>query len=248
MKKIAIVLVICLLFALCGCGNAAKVEGKGYKTAEEAALAYAEALKTGDVNKVLATFAIETYVENYDLEEFIDRMNAYTPVPGAEIMMESTDEYTTQVNLINRQATITRYLSYMYLSMADCEMTGMPIVLGIGEYDDASDLVDDLTNEDWMEILADMEIGDVLGMDEFLDKDQMDLVEEDLEKSYDYLGCDEIQSVAVEVTLDGDDYYLFVDVACYDGVWYNYKPYGTLAVITGASPYTGGLFPEDAVD
>lgn len=246
MKKIAIVLVICLLFALCGCGNAAKVEGKGYKTAEEAALAYAEALKTGDVNKVLATFAIETYVENYDLEEYIDRMNSY--MPGAEIMMESTDEYTTQVNLINRQAAITKNLSHMYLSMADCEMTGSPIVLGKGEYDDASDLVDDLTNEDWMEILADMEIGDVLGMDEFLDKDQMDPAEENLEKSCDYLGCDELQSVAVEVTLDGDDYYLFVDVACYDGVWYNCRPTGTLANLMGASYLTGSLLPEDAVE
>lgn len=248
MKKIAIVVVICLLFALCGCGNAAKVEGKGYKTAEEAALAYAEALKTGDVNKVLATFAIETYVENYDLEEYIDLMNIYMPGAGVEMMMESTDEYTTQVNLINRQAVITRSLSYMYLSMADCEMIRSPIALGKGEYDDASDLVDDLTNEDWMEILADMEIGDVLGMDEFLDKDQMDPAEENLEKSCDYLGCDELQSVAVEVTLDGDDYYLCVDVACYDGVWYNCRPIGTLASITGASSYTGGLLPEDAVD
>ena len=52
--------------------TAVKVEGPGYTSAEEAARAYAEALKAGDLNAMLSTFAVESYVEHFDMAAYIE--------------------------------------------------------------------------------------------------------------------------------------------------------------------------------
>ena len=79
MKKIsAILLAIALSITLCACGSR-KVEGNGYNSPEEALLAYAEALKTGNVDNILSTFAVETYVERFDLAEYWDNIGTVHP-------------------------------------------------------------------------------------------------------------------------------------------------------------------------
>ncbi|MBP5763128.1 MAG: hypothetical protein J6W48_09170, partial [Lachnospiraceae bacterium] len=57
-----------------GFGKTAKLEGDGYETPEEAVTAYAEYLQAGDFDGILSTFAMESFEENYSVEEFYDRI------------------------------------------------------------------------------------------------------------------------------------------------------------------------------
>lgn len=244
-KYIAMILVLGLLLSLCGCGMG-KIEGKGYKTSEEAALAYAEALKSGDVDKVISTFAVETYVENYDMEEYLDWVRAYSIAQPMTI--PPIDSYTTRVDIINRQSVISRNLGYMYLGYAlEEEITGATMIFNGDPYDDASDLMRDISEEDWLDTLSKMEIGEVVQLEDIID-DFAPGIDEDklydnLDSQCDYLGCDELVSLAVEVELDGDDYLLFMDVVSYEGKWYNCNQMSLGASIAGASAFTGGLLP-----
>lgn len=75
-RTISSLLLVFLLLNLSACnlrlpGTTRKFEGPGYKSASEAATAYAEYLCKSDFDSMLSTFAIETYTENYDLKAYI---------------------------------------------------------------------------------------------------------------------------------------------------------------------------------
>ena len=94
-----LLLVLCLMLPLCACGKKASIEGKGYDTPEEAIVAYAEAIKTGDLSKLMATHAVETYVDRYDLEENIERNHVYSYL--LDCPMPNDDAYSRDMNKKN---------------------------------------------------------------------------------------------------------------------------------------------------
>ena len=251
MKKIiSLLLVLALCLSLCACSLAnvsdilnPKIEGRGYDSPEEAFLAYTEALKTGDVSKILATFAIETYVENYDVEEFLDTYRSYTL---GSSFLDGNTPYTKQLNLIARQDQISRQLQYLYayISMGD-EINRTIITLTGNPYDDAGEFMDKFVMDDWMEILAEMQVDDDFQyLDDFMDDKNLDRAEEQLEDQCNIYGCEEIVPLALEVELDGEEYLMTINVARYGDKWYNLTLYGTIASVVGASQFTAGLCSE----
>lgn len=251
MKKIlAILLVICTLLALCGCskdsgeaqdesvsGASVTLEGKGFKSPEKAAHAYAEALQSGDVREILSTFAIETYVDNLDMEKHLSASGAYVISMGPV----GDDGYCQDIRLIQRQYQICNILSYLYASHSNCTMDGAPISFRKDPYETPADLMEDLVVEDWMKILKNMEIGDVIPAEDIVPDMMSESYYDNLDRQADHYGCDEVIPLAVEITLDGVDYYLCVDVACYDDNWYNLTAGGMLSVILNAGTDTGYL-------
>ena len=89
MKKVlAILLAVLLLAPALACAEelavpslsqstAIKLEGSGFHTPEEAVLAYLEGLNRGDATEMLSTFAIESYVDNMDAENYLSRARSY---------------------------------------------------------------------------------------------------------------------------------------------------------------------------
>lgn len=249
MKKfVSILLVICTLLALCGCSKdsndeednvSSTVEGKGFKSPEKAILAYAEALQSGDVREILSTFAIESYVDNLDMEEYLQQVSSYVISMG----LVSDDDYSREIRLVQRQYDIARQLGYLYINHTEAGFSenGQPVSIR-KEYETADKFIDAMTAEDWAEILEEMEIGDILTFEDVLperagDKQLMEL----LEHRADQYGCDEIVSLVVEITLDGVDYYLCADVANYDGKWYILSPIGVIGTMLGALSMSCGL-------
>ena len=263
MKKfIASLLVFCLMAALWGCGSitiqlgnsdndktqdspakqkTATLEGPGFDTPEDAIVAYAEALKKGDVQKILSTFAIESYVKNFDLEAYLEQNRVYSI--SIQIPFPVTDEYTTELAKISRQAFIVRSLSNMYLSLGDLEDPYAPVNFNGSPYNRPAELIEDITIDNWMDMLSKMKIGDVHTAEAF--SSNLDALNNNMKRQANALGCSELVPLAVEVTLDGVEYYLCADIACYDGRWYVCNQLGTIASILGADSLTGGLFRRE---
>lgn len=244
MKKIiALLLTLCLVLSLGACGGKATVEGKGYDTPEEAIVAYAEAIRSGELAKIMSTYAVETYVDRFDLEAYIEWMGCYycysCPLPN-------TDAQSREMNLVDRQAEIGKEQEFLYLSVVlgeEYKGNAIPYLLG-GEYTSASKLTRAISEEDWMEILAEMEIGDVADYRDLdVEKDDWKSIQNSYADKETFLGCDELTGLAVEITLDGEDYYLLAELACYDGKWYVNQACGVLGNYVEA--YTVcGLLPR----
>lgn len=260
-RTIVFLLIVSMLAVLCGCGKAmpgqeepkqesmptretapnqapAAIEGPGFDTPEDAILAYAGALQKGDVQEILSTFAVETYVDNFDLSAYLENTGAYTvavqqPIP-------SSDAYTRELNLIARQYHITRNLTYMYMGLGKVENYVAPIPFNGDPYEEPAQLVAALVNDNWMDTLAKLETGRVLRLEDLFDKSgQMNASLEGQRKS---LNCEELVPLALEVTIDSQRYYLCVDAACYNGRWYNCNFFGTIGAYLGADALHGGLY------
>ena len=236
-KLIALILSAVLCLSLGACGSS-KVEGRGYKSPEDALLAYADALKAGDVSKILSTFAVETYVENYNLEEYLNLTHVYNIGTG---VLENDTPFARDLNLSRRQSGIVSNLYYMYVYMSQGDGY-LPAIYITNDHADAEDFLDDFVIDDWMEILSEMEYDDDFTyLDDVFEDELVDVAEDHLDDSCDLYGCDEIVSLGLEIELDGADYLLCMDVACYDGKWYNLSPVGSIGTWLGISALSGGL-------
>ena len=249
MKKIiSLLTALVLCLSLCPCSPSGKIEGSGYKTPEDAVLAYAKALKSANVSKILSTFAVETYVENYDLEAQVKDYNNYSLALNPKF--SSVDSFTTDLNLLSRQQIIANNLTLLCLFSCLGEdsdvVQGRNIRFDGDPYNDPDDLFDDMDFESWSEILSEMEFDDdFVYMDDLVDEDNIGTFEDRLDQQCDYYGCDEIVPMGLELELNGEDCILFVDVACYDGKWFILRQGGMLATWQGCSVYAAGLYIEE---
>ena len=69
----------CTLMILLNNPKKTKMEGAGYKTPEDAVMAYAEYLKNGDMEGMISTFAVESYVEHFDMRAHLEYYDSYFP-------------------------------------------------------------------------------------------------------------------------------------------------------------------------
>ena len=81
-----------------------RIEGPGFYSAEDAVLAYLDAFSNADLEAMIATFAIESFAENYDLEMTIERMMAYSPI--YEQRFPSSNRFTTSINIHQRKVLL----------------------------------------------------------------------------------------------------------------------------------------------
>lgn len=211
----------------------ATIEGPGFDTPEEAIIAYVEAMKSGDVNQMLSTFAIETYVDNYDVKAAVEKAGGYSSATIPPFL--SIDAYTRYINICMRERYLTELLLSQYFYFADMldYYRAISLTGDCQGYGSPENFFDALQDEDWMDTLADMKYGDVKTAEDLRNLLAEDYFSESGQNSTDktmkVLGCDELVPLAIEVEFDGKEYYLSMDVICYNGRWYNYVPGGTIA-------------------
>lgn len=120
--------------------DADKIEGRGYDTPEEAAEAYLIALRNQDVDAMISTFPIESYVENYDFNAMVERLEAY--VPNMEMPFPGSTPYTKNLNLESRRKFVTQSINnqyFYYNELIEDYSFGLSIAL-----QDYPDLVEDM--------------------------------------------------------------------------------------------------------
>ncbi len=97
-----------------------RIEGDGFDTPEEAITAYCEALKEGDFEKAVSTFAIESYCEHYDYVGQLQRVGFILPLQAqitSNPITPAANETAGQLNIMIRQNQITRQIA-LALEMA----------------------------------------------------------------------------------------------------------------------------------
>lgn len=225
----------------------ATIEGPGFDTPEEAIIAYVEAMKSGDINQMLSTFAIETYVDNYDVKAAVEKAGGYSSATNPPFL--SIDAYTRYINIYRREDSLTKALLEQYFYFADMTdyYRALTLTRDCYGYGSPENFFDALQDEDWMNTLANMKYGEVKTAEDLRALLSEDYFSESSQNSIDntmkLLGCDELVPLAIEVEFDGKEYYLSMNVICYDGRWYNYVPGGTIAwfIKTDVDAAAGGF-------
>ncbi len=219
-----------------------KFEGNGFNSPEKAISAYAKAFSEGDVTKMLSTFAIETYVENYDLKDKIESTGSYGYY-NAEVGLMNDGEYTSDINKYTRANYLVIQFkdAYFFLEGIDNSQTFVVFSPRGGEREEKiEEHIKMLENPDFDKKLSDIKIGEILHVED-LDLDTEALKNVDYDLSYGYLNADELCELAIEMEIDGEEYYLFMLTAKYGNKWYNVSVLPSAGILYGMDTSAGGL-------
>ncbi|SCX87448.1 Predicted nucleic acid-binding protein, contains Zn-ribbon domain [Lachnospiraceae bacterium XPB1003] len=238
-------------------GNEKTIEGKGYDTPEEAVTAYANYLKESDIDGMISTFAVESFFDNYNAEKHLEYRNSLILMTGNEysrwqpVICDS--KQSRMVNLEGRRSYISNqiYLEYLQANLNNIDedtFSGFDIALNT-----PLSLNDDFSIDDAMIFLENdpklntIEIGEVIENDDIWDDPTE--IEEDYKKRYKkFLGAEDIESVCLEIEIDGKDYLLFMETVCYNGKWYNLRTNNLISMCLGVDSISGGLKSLDDLD
>ena len=246
-----------------GVGNQGtkKIEGDGYATPEEAAMAYVEALKEQDLDKMLSTFAVETYCEKYNTEDHIRRVGSYSitdyltnPISPASINI------LKDKNAGIRQSDLIRSINYLLLALTICYEK-----YDLGKDTEILEEVlsgNSVFNSDSSNKLDPDQIVSDLCMFPDTSSIQIEgiIYPEDLSQLYlqsanlsnmktnaDIMGAEGFKSLGVLFSMGTKRYLATMDTVRYNGRWYNLKGTGMFSTFLGLSITSGGVVPYDEV-
>ena len=227
------------------------LEGPGFDTAEEAALAYIEAFNAGDVPGMLSTFAIETYVDHVDRAETMNRVCAF--VISSQDTNPMPTPYVRDLLVSDRYGEIAQQLRWQYFYYAMPEAYGDDInklVQFTG--DDRAQQIQDFLGafdsspvNEWIGNIAFVGFvppEDLIG-EIFMDERN----QRQIKKLAVCSGCDEIAELILHIRISGEDFYQCLECARYGDRWYVQSLTGNAAILLGMSPYSAGLVPADVL-
>lgn len=253
-KKLPTLAIVCMLLSVLLIASVARnvsanvvyrpvrLEGEGYHSPEMAVRAYVSALSEGDMSKMLSTFAIESYVENYDLKANI-AANGYYSYMSQEVPLPNDSLFASDLNRYARLALLDRQIKYGYYSLTGIEFTKAEEVFSRRKDDFSENIsffVDNLGDPDFDKKLSAIKIGRILDVSDF------DIDREIYNRSFSYNlsrygNVEELQELALEFTFDGKDYYQFMLTGKINGKWYNLQMVSSLGMLMDARTDSGGI-------
>lgn len=257
---IMVVLIVGLIFAgvlrIKGNDSAggAKIEGAGYDSPEEAAAAYVEALKEQNLDKMISTFAVESFCDNNDIALRIKKVgyinnamqtNYPTDTAGSEFLKERNYEawrgkivHAINLQMLKLKSYLTgddrldyQALQILYLY----HTTGQEVDQIVSELASISDL-SDLKIEDFVYT------EDVNSF--FYNHGYWDL----LKMLADVYGADGYKPVGVSFTLDDRKYLVTMDMVKHHDKWYIARLYGCLGQYANMKLTSEGIAAYDDED
>ncbi len=248
LKTLSVITILAASLILTSCAQKkpARSEGKGYESAKEAAEAFANAFAGKDIDKMYEACAIESYMEHYDFEEDIERRKSWSPTI---LYMSGKSEQAMAFNVASRKSELFRRFYYMYMRALSIKRGDDTFDSGMTVSLEEVGMEAILEGTEGLDGIRKIEVGDVLSVSQFAKRagieDFADLYDDErnqknLSTWEDMYGGD-LEDLAVEVTIDRTDYYLFVTVIDYDGKWYVQGTSGMLPSLLGIDVNSGGL-------
>lgn len=217
------------------------IEGKGFDTPEEAITAYAEALREGDVDAMISTFAVESYVAAYDTEEYLNTVKRYMTNNISGIVIGDSS-FAQNLSHQQRRISLLMDIKAQYHTLLGINTTENQVPL---ESEKAvADFLREYNESNFSKNLRKIEIGNIVKPEDLLTADQLDRHEKYLEKTSTYLGDPELRELAIEMEYDGLDYILMMQMVKLDGKWYNLTTNTRLLSVMELPLTTRGLVKE----
>lgn len=224
-----------------------RFEGEGYESPEEAVAAYLQAKKNGDAAGMLATFAIETYVENVDAQASLWRVRAFMPGNSA---LPLGGDHQLQMAAAKRYAELANTLYYQWLALSWPDEYGEFGAQAVMFQDEAE-------VEAFRAALAANDVAPLLEALELIEFIPVQNIDENYlsqnslrmraQQAAAY-GCDAMSDVVARLSIGGEEWYQCMQCARYGDKWYNIAFSGNAGNMLGIDAYSAGLAPVSAVE
>lgn len=231
----AVMAVILAVMLILNSGKGTKSEGAGFKSPDEVITAYVTALKKGDLKEIMSTYAVESYVENYDMEKYTERMAVFMP---SSDFFPMNGEYEKQLNTEKRRADITNNLRYQYLALIGSELTDLKIKPLEG---DSSLFINKLFPLNSQDVMPSIELIGVVEPEEVLESYSAEQNKKLFDRTRDYLGADGYETIAALISANDKTFILCMDTVQYGDKWYVCSLTGNIGDLLGMPRGNGGI-------
>lgn len=230
-----------------GGAGSSEGQGPGFETPEEAAMAFVEGLREGDIDAMAGVFAIESFAESCDNAALLEFTRAYSPVGGL-CPYPATTDLGAAANLEARRVdvrstvvqTVTIHTSPQLWNDGTPEMLTDEQAIDDFIQQTASDFENyPFAN---LENATSVEPGTLY--------DEYDSVAELNESAAAMAGLapDDYVDVAITFEIDGETWLFAPSAGRYDGRWYLTHQGGRLAELVGMERIQGGLGRTSELD
>lgn len=217
------------------------IEGGGYESPEENIKAYIAALNKGDVDEVLSTFAIESFVDNFDTRAEIERFTVFMPDAPFNKAYELSDgsDFDRDIRIKVRQAAIIRRF-YSMISQLTVHHDGCTISL---EGEEVDVFMNNINESDFLNAWKNMKYIEMISPEKICDVYYSEPNQNNIELQRKIYCCEDIEDVCALVEIGGEEYYQFAQCGKYNGRWYIIDCAGNLSSLFTADRYLYGLVP-----
>ena len=219
-------------------------EGPGYASPEDAARAYLEAFRDADVEAMISTFAIESYVENYDFEASIERLRVY--VITHQQSFPSNNKFTTGLNIERRRSQIADSIRLQYMSLFIPEAINGGRSTSLTDEQETRGFIASLGNLAYFKSMQTMEIVGFVTPESLSDSYTSESNQRIIDANMEIIGAQGLENVVARVEIDGQTYIFCFDAAEYGGKWYIHTLGGNIAMLLGMSAYDYGVANVEA--
>ena len=247
-RTLACLLVICLCAPLFAHADQMTYEGPGWDTPEDAVRYYLEGLKEQDLGKMIGAYAVETYIDHFDLRAMLTRMGAYTP--GMTPRLPSAGDLLRAINIEARKNEIVHSIQFQMTS----------ICLPEHDFSRSIPFARDTIDEEVEAFVGGLE--KAFGAIDFGTLNVLLFVppefiselyasesnQENIKRQIAPTGADEARSVVAVFAVGSKACVLFCDVMRYEDRWFMLRAQGNIGNLLGLSWDTGGLIAVSRIE
>lgn len=222
-----------------------RVEGEGYDSPKEAVAALVRGLQNQSVDEMMASFAVESYVENFSLEQMIEVTGVYMTESG---WFPGGSDLAMQLNREKRKTEISRQLSTQYENLVQAQY--IESEENIFRYEDGeetvSEFIETLFPYNFEELVIETD-GVCIDPSFLIGSYASETMKKNTQRQLEYLNGDDIESVLPLIRVNGKTYLACIDTILYGDKWYVLELNGTMGSMMGLSEKYGGLLPVDDI-
>ena len=225
-------------------------EGPGSASPEDAVSSYMSGLASVDVDAMVSSFAVETFVDHFDFLAYLERLGVYSAT-FTPVVVPAETPFARALGIERRHGTVTDQILFQFLALADPELEPTEQVL----------LNEDVTPEVFSGSLA-AAVGavDLAEVGSFTFVPMADVAPEaaevyesepnqaNLETIREMFGADEITDLVVRFTVSDQEYFAFFSVVRYGDAWWVDQLGGNFASLVTIPPLRSGATPVDGIE
>lgn len=230
-------------------------EGPGYDTPDDAARGYVEAMNAGDMNAMVATFAVESYIDHMDAAAALDRMKNFNTTMYYAVPV--VGPFTRGILIERRRNEITQFMYNAWLRYAtqntDYEDAGTGGMVRMEDSASIDAFLSVLNTSPMEKMVGHITVSAVCAPDDPLVSLYMpaslntEQVQKNLAQQLAACGGDEFAERMVILQVDRDMGVQFMQCVRYGDKWYNYRTQSMVATMLGLEIMFNGLVVGDAL-